>query len=79
MTDPEPEPRPAGLPNPIELLVFAPVGLATLVHERLQAEQRRVGQQVQLYRFVGRLTVQQGRTLLKQRIDRAVDARRGGG
>jgi hypothetical protein len=79
MTHPEPEPPPAGLPNPVELVLFAPIGLAAVLHDRLRAEQRRVEQRVQLYRLVGRLTVQQGQMLLKRRIDQAVDARRGTG
>jgi hypothetical protein len=79
MTLPEPEPEPAGLPNPIDVLVFAPIGLAAAIHERLRTEQQRVEQRVQLYRLVGRLTVQHGQTQLRRRIDRAVDDRRGPG
>lgn len=75
MTPPDPEP-PAGLPNPLELLVYGPVGLVAMLHERVQTEQRRIEQRVQLYRLVGRLAVQHGQTQLRRRIDRAVEDRR---
>lgn len=77
MTPAPPDPRPTGLPNPLELLVFAPIGLVAILHERLRAEQHQLAQQVRLYRLVGRLTVQHSQAQLKRRIDRAVDDRRG--
>ncbi|MFK8025982.1 MAG: hypothetical protein AB8G26_18655 [Ilumatobacter sp.] len=58
----------------VDLLVFAPIGLGTVLIEDGPDVLKRTRQELTNARFIGELTVNQGVKELRRRIDEAVDA-----